>query len=87
MNLSKILDKPIFKLSINNTPFNRTKVIHYLSDFNSKVLINNMKRLDPEGEFMSCFGSTDPVTGKHKERLTTPNTVLFMSPASHSDSS
>ena len=34
-----------------------------------KVLINNMKKLDPEGEFMSCFGSTDPVTGKHKERL------------------
>lgn len=29
-----------------------------------------MKYPDPEGEFMSCFGSTDPVTGKHKERLT-----------------
>ena len=28
-----------------------------------------MKKLDPEGEFMSCFGSTDPVTGEHKERL------------------
>ena len=28
-----------------------------------------MKKLDPEGEFMSCFGSTDPVTGKHKEML------------------
>jgi len=31
-----------------------------------KLLLNNMKKLDPEGEFMSCFGSTDPVTGKHK---------------------
>ena len=49
------------------------------------MLINNIKKLDPEGEFMSCFGSTDPVTGKHKERLTTPNTVLFKSPASRSD--
>ena len=69
-----ILNSKGYKILVTGTRVTNIDVAieHFLSyvDLNfEKVLLNNMKKLDPDGEFMSCFGSTDPVTGKHKEKL------------------
>lgn len=60
-------------ISIESSPVGNSKHFVWLELW--KVLLNNMKKLDPDGEFMSCFGSMDPITGKHKEELIISHTI------------